>query len=112
MTISSRTPEGESKRCPLCGADARIEFSRDFADATCPQCGCLLRRSPGRWTSVKQEIGQAIGRNLDEVPDALLDDVEAKFRREFKGQFPDLEAGVRFVVCCFLREIGEMEREP
>jgi acyl carrier protein len=42
MVISSRTPEGEPGRCPLCGSDVRIEPSPLFGDAPCPNCGALL----------------------------------------------------------------------
>ena len=42
MTISSRTPEGTPGRCPICGADVRIEPSNLTGDAPCPQCGALL----------------------------------------------------------------------
>lgn len=42
MTISSRTPEGESARCPLCNADIMIEPSVFFGDGCCPNCGQLI----------------------------------------------------------------------
>jgi acyl carrier protein len=42
MNISSRTPEGDSNRCPLCGNEVRIEPSQPFGDAPCPHCGTLL----------------------------------------------------------------------
>jgi len=41
-TISSRTPEGQPIRCPLCGKQVVIEPSAMFGDATCPDCGHLL----------------------------------------------------------------------
>lgn len=41
MTISSRTPEGEPYRCPICGGAAPLETS-DAGDSLCPQCGQLL----------------------------------------------------------------------
>ena len=41
-TISSRTPEGEPNRCPLCGADFDLEPSQPSGDAPCPGCGQLL----------------------------------------------------------------------
>lgn len=40
--ISSRTPEGSPNRCPVCGAEVRIEPSRPSGDAPCPSCGHLL----------------------------------------------------------------------
>ena len=42
MTISSRTPEGQPNRCPLCDKEVRIEPSTLFGDAPCPHCGQLL----------------------------------------------------------------------
>lgn len=42
MIISSRTPEGELNRCPICGHRCRIEPSCLTADTPCPSCGHLL----------------------------------------------------------------------
>ncbi len=42
MTISSRTPEGEPRTCPLCSAIVFVEPSVLIGDATCPRCGQLL----------------------------------------------------------------------
>lgn len=42
MTIASRTPEGQSNRCPVCQANVRIEPSVPYGDAPYPQCGHLL----------------------------------------------------------------------
>jgi hypothetical protein len=42
MEPASRTPEGESNRCPICGNEVRIEPSRPPGDAPCPCCGHLL----------------------------------------------------------------------
>jgi hypothetical protein len=42
MIISSRTPEGEPNRCPVCGDTLRIEPSDPAGDAPCPRCGHLL----------------------------------------------------------------------
>jgi len=43
MLPSSRTPEGNPNRCPICGHRFRIEPSWPFDDAPCPFCGHLLR---------------------------------------------------------------------
>lgn len=40
--ISSRTPEGDAGRCPVCGHDCRLEPSWPARDAPCPSCGHLL----------------------------------------------------------------------
>ncbi len=42
MTISSRTPEGDRNRCPICGHRLRLEPSIDTRDGPCPRCGHLL----------------------------------------------------------------------
>jgi DNA-directed RNA polymerase subunit RPC12/RpoP len=42
MVISSRTPEGDQNRCPICGHAVRMEPSIDTRDAPCPHCGHLL----------------------------------------------------------------------
>jgi hypothetical protein len=43
VMISSRTPEGDPNRCPVCGQDTRLEPSTvPIRDAPCPHCGCFL----------------------------------------------------------------------
>ncbi len=42
MDISSRTPEGEPQRCPVCLQEVLLEPSQPLGDAPCPHCGCLL----------------------------------------------------------------------
>jgi len=42
MTTSTRTPEGEPNKCPVCGEKVRLEPSRPPGDAPCPRCGTLL----------------------------------------------------------------------
>ncbi|MEX2213044.1 MAG: phosphopantetheine-binding protein [Phycisphaeraceae bacterium] len=42
MTIPTRTPEGETGRCPICGQAITIEPSSPLGDAPCPACGQLL----------------------------------------------------------------------
>ena len=46
MEPSSRTPEGEPNRCPVCGKALQIEPSRPPGDAPCPHCGTLLWFDP------------------------------------------------------------------
>ncbi len=46
MEPSSRTPEGEPNRCPVCGKDLCIEPSRPPGNAPCPHCGSLLWFGP------------------------------------------------------------------
>jgi hypothetical protein len=40
--ISSRTPEGDPNKCPVCGNEVCVEPSLWFGDAPCPSCGHLL----------------------------------------------------------------------
>ena len=42
MEPSTRTPEGQPNRCPICGKEVRIEPSWPPGDAPCPHCGHLL----------------------------------------------------------------------
>lgn len=42
MSPASRTPEGESNRCPVCGNVVSMEPSIPPGDAPCPHCGQLL----------------------------------------------------------------------
>lgn len=39
MIPSTRTPEGEPLRCPICGADSSVGVSRPPGDSVCPVCG-------------------------------------------------------------------------
>ena len=52
MNPSSRTPEGDSLHCPLCGNDVRLELSTyPVHDGTCPHCGHLIQ-----WFSASRPI--------------------------------------------------------
>lgn len=42
MLPSSKTPEGDRGRCPVCMAIVRIEPSSPTRDAPCPCCGSLI----------------------------------------------------------------------
>ncbi|MGA2255885.1 MAG: hypothetical protein ABSG53_14660 [Thermoguttaceae bacterium] len=46
MEPTTRTPEGEPNRCPVCGKRLQIEPSRPPGDAPCPHCGSLLWFGP------------------------------------------------------------------
>jgi hypothetical protein len=67
MIISSRTPEGEPNRCPVCGSAVRVEPSLPALDAPCPACGCLLwfrppSAEPGEAASLAAEAAKlAVG---------------------------------------------------
>ena len=66
MSISSRTPEGDAARCPVCGARVIVEPSQPTGDAPCPKCGHLL------W-EFQQHYGQLLGVTPERVTlDTLL----------------------------------------
>src|SRR5262245_18461944 len=48
MCVSSRTPEGWSGRCEVCGQGFRLETSRPALDVSCPHCGSLVWLTPKR----------------------------------------------------------------
>ena len=54
MQPSSRTPEGEPNRCPVCCKEFRLDPSRPPGDAPCPNCGSLawfgVRNQPSKRT--------------------------------------------------------------
>jgi hypothetical protein len=62
MVISSRTPEGDPNRCPVCGKTLRLEPSIDTRDGPCPHCGHLL------WFEHTSQLGQlSVERSLAEA---------------------------------------------
>lgn len=66
VTISSRTPEGHDSRCPLCGAEAAIEYSL-AGDAACPNCGILLWGETAVYARVKKIIAEQLGVDSDKI---------------------------------------------
>ena len=87
MTISSRTPEGQPNRCPVCEQSLNIEASTPFGDAPCPNCGSLLwfvsrdatihffehdAATPVR-ERIRQLIANRLGVSRDKVPVDLND---------------------------------------
>lgn len=42
MSISSRTPEGDPHRCPICGKVSWVKPSYPSGDSCCSNCGQLL----------------------------------------------------------------------
>jgi acyl carrier protein len=61
VTISSRTPEGEPLRCPVCRKVDRLEPSFPGGDACCPNCGHLLQ-------VLRDKIGAKLGLSPEELP--------------------------------------------
>lgn len=67
MVISSRTPEGDDKRCPICGQYPRVEPSTfPTRDAPCPFCGSLLWFT-SRPEAAHRDSRAGIRRVVDEV---------------------------------------------
>lgn len=74
MTLSSRTPEGTPRHCPVCNNMLTIEPSLPLGDAPCPHCGSLL------WfLQVAGEV-RWFGREVAEaVRERFMDEVAARF---------------------------------
>lgn len=64
--ISSRTPEGQPNRCPICDGEVRIEPSTPPGDAPCPQCGVLLWffESPAGYRCYEASVASSIRKQL------------------------------------------------
>lgn len=58
MLPSSRTPEGDRGRCPVCQAIVRMEPSSPTRDAPCPCCGSLIwfRKRPRRQDALTKKV--------------------------------------------------------
>lgn len=56
---ATRTPEGESNRCSVCGAGFVIEHSLPPGDACCPACGSLVWLAIPRLRGVLQTTVQS-----------------------------------------------------
>jgi hypothetical protein len=54
MIVSTRTPDGEPFRCPMCGKASTLEASVPPGDAACPHCGGLLWRHRDKWSIADQ----------------------------------------------------------
>jgi hypothetical protein len=63
MIPSSRTPEGQPCRCPVCHREVRIEPSFPTGDAPCPHCGQLL------WFEVPthESAADQLSRQIDQL---------------------------------------------
>jgi acyl carrier protein len=107
MTIASRTPEGEPRECPLCGALILVEPSRTPGDAPCPHCGHLVWFLPtstgircydankisSLWERVREIVSEKLGINQGqlELSSSFLDDIGAD-SLDFVELVMDLEA--------------------
>ncbi len=94
MTISSRTPEGLPGHCVLCNKDFQLEFSDPGNDATCPNCGHLIRRSAEVFDDLKAFLERRQGISRDEINSARglrsvgIDSLEmVEFVMELEAEF-------------------------
>ena len=60
VVISSRTPEGDPNRCPVCGRDCRLEPSLFGRDAPCAHCGHLLWFTKSRSTELQEFVTRMV----------------------------------------------------
>lgn len=63
---ATRTPEGESNRCSVCGAGFVIEHALPPGDACCPACGSLVWLAIPRLRGVLQTTVQSASANARE----------------------------------------------
>lgn len=112
MIITSRTPEGEPNRCPVCGARILLEPSEPTRDAPCPACGHLLwwherpvpkpnHPTPGKFALFDRILGLiGVGREageperLDKLLERRFDTIEQamELEEEFGITIPDEDA--------------------
>jgi acyl carrier protein len=74
VVISTRTPEGQPGRCPVCQNDVTVEPSLLFGDATCPNCGTLLwilKRSSDTWMFERESIQPIRDQMIDRIAEQL-----------------------------------------
>ena len=61
--ISSRTPEGWSARCDVCGQAVRLDPSHPPGDAPCPHCGSLCWfEPPDELVLLADDLDEAVSR--------------------------------------------------
>jgi acyl carrier protein len=105
MTISSRTPEGDQNRCPVCGHHVRIEPSPGTRDAPCPRCGHLLwfsdditARYPdltAKWSEAKEVVLKMVEKRLGPPPENV--------RLALEGLSPDKFDTVKVALVRFMQ---------
>jgi anti-sigma B factor antagonist len=100
MVISSRTPEGEHGRCPVCGTTLKVEPSVPAGDAPCHDCGHLI------WFAAAESDGDIVVRFTTQTVEAetierLMGSLEDRSVRRIIFDF----AGVRY---CDSAALGAM----
>jgi signal recognition particle subunit SRP54 len=108
MKPSSRTPEGERNRCPVCGNVVRTEPSRPPGDAPCPHCGHLLWFGPKKRTRrrPKQEKPAA---ELADVQEPVESACQELRKKESAKQGADRGKG-DFTLSDFKKLIGQIRK--
>lgn|SRR6266545_4184485 len=82
MVISSRTPEGDPNRCPVCGHHCRVEPSSPARDGPCPSCGHLL------W------FGDATDTTAADMRSVLLQAIRLTIEVRFGPPLPELSSAI------------------
>jgi hypothetical protein len=105
MEPSSRTPEGEPNRCPVCGKPVVIDPSRPPGDAPCPHCGHLLWFEPPQQNLDEREPGEqeSGSREWVELAHQRLD------QKDLANQEARLRQG-EFTLVDFKKMIGQTRR--
>ena len=103
MEPSTRTPEGEPNRCPVCGKSLQIEPSRPPGDAPCPHCGHLLWFGPKEPDSCEEKAVKQDSGVLE-----LIKAARNKFdQEELANQEASLREG-EFTLLDFKRQLGQI----
>jgi len=119
MSISSRTPEGEPNRCPVCGKRVIVEPSRPPGDAPCPNCGQLLWWFQDHLSNLagvardRITLGTLLPDLLDELGQDSLDTVEfvMAMEEEFDINIPEEDAQNIKTVADAIRYIEKRRQE-
>jgi acyl carrier protein len=121
MMISSRTPEGVPSRCPLCAAEANVEYSDPGRDAACPSCGARLLLSAVLLARLQALAGRQPGLELEEITanspwplggDSLTSvEVMLELERELKISIPARDAERILTVGQAIRYYADRIRE-
>ena len=118
MIVSSRTPEGEPQRCPICSKTARLEPCDPGGDLICPSCGSLFRRvcsliaqQSGRSrNSIRLRTSLRDQDSLDMVE--LIMDLEAEYDVRIPDEIAErlrtVEDAIRYIISASQRRKGEL----
>lgn len=102
-TIASCTPEGQPRKCPVCGKVTTVDPCLFDGDATCGRCGSLLWPTadcPGNYIRSLEQIHANVLRKISEVTGRAVSEVEAT--ETLKTLTADAESSVQEVIA----EIG------